>query len=188
MTDRRGFVYMDIFCTIMIMALIYAMLVGAWTHSLDKARRGLCVQNMKETSVALRAYALDYAGAFPRQSNGLATLCDQYAADRGILVCPQVEHWTKQHPDTTPPSRLADRPELPIDYAYRGGLYSDDLPSLALVMDFSVHQHQGGANVLYLDGHAEWQALPQTEADADAGQLLSSGALDVLPSLRGPVE
>ena len=186
MTSRRGFVYMDIFCTIVIIALIYSTLLFTWTRSLDRARRSVCLQNMKEISVALRAYALDYGGAFPAQQNGLATLCDQYAADRGILLCPQVDHWRKQHPDATPPSRLDDRPDLPVDYVYRGGLYSDDLPSLALVMDYSTRQHQDGANVLYLDGRAEWQ--PFAEADADTAQLLNSGALDVLPPLREPVK
>ncbi len=186
MTSRRGFVYMDIFCTIVIIALMYLMVMSYSVRSLDKARRSVCLQNMKEISVALRAYALDYGGAFPAQQNGLAALCDQYAADRAILLCPQVDHWMRQHPDGTPPSRLDDRPDLPVDYVYRGGLYSDDLPSLALVMDYSTRQHQGGANVLYLDGHAQWK--PFAEADADTAQLLNSGSLDVLPSLRGPVK
>lgn len=185
--SRRGFIYADIIATIGIIALLYASVAWYSGRSLGRARQESCVQNLRQIGIALHTYALDYGGAFPRQEVGLEALWDLYAADRGVFVCPQVEvEASHMSGDWIPPSRVGDALALPVDYAYRGGLYSDDLPSLAVAMDFSAEQHNGGANVLYLDGHAGRRLFAEPEADTT--QLLSSDVLDVVPHEGGPPE
>jgi prepilin-type processing-associated H-X9-DG protein len=178
--SRRGFVYADVIATIGIIALLYAGVAWYSGRSLSRARQESCVQNLRQIAIALHTYALDYGGAFPDQEAGLRSLWDMYAADKAVFVCPQVELETSHMSEgRMAPARVGDALDVPIDYAYRGGLYSDDLPSLAVAMDYLAHQHNGGANVLYLDGHVGWRLF--AEPDVDTRQLLSSGALDVLP-------
>ncbi len=183
MTYRRGFMYADVLCTLAVIGLMYALVMGYATRAVTHTRTAACAHNMHEIGVALRAYALDYGGAFPAQQCGLEALWDKYAADKGILVCPQVEVLAKTQKDDVPPSRVAGRTDLLVDYVYRGGLYGDDLPSLPVAMDYLARQHQGGANVLYLDGHVQWRAFPETHIFSR--QMLTSGALDGTPPLRG---
>ena len=185
--NRRGFVYADIIATIGVIAILYAGVAWYSGRSLVRARQESCAQNLRQIAVALHTYALDYGGAFPQQEAGFEVLWDLYAADKGIFVCPQVKLEASHRKDSwIPPSRVGDALDVPVDYAYRGGLYSDDLPSLSIAMDYSAHQHKGGANVLYLDGHVGWRLFP--EPDAESTQLLSSGALDVLVHEGGPPE
>ena len=183
--SRRGFIYADIIATIGIIAILYASVAWYSGRSLGRARQESCVQNLRQIAIALHTYALDYGGAFPRQEPGLEVLWDIHAADKGSFVCPQVElEANRMTEGRIPPSRVGDALDVPVDYAYRGGLYSDDLPSLAVAMDYSAHQHKGGASVLYLDGHAGWRLF--AEPAADTTRLLSSGTLDVLPHEGGP--
>ena len=129
---RHGYVYVDVLTTLLFMLLVYALFVGNMRNSLASGRRGACIHNLGQVGLALKLYALDNAGALPSQQAGLGALVDTYAADTGILACPEVAlRARRETPRFLPPP--ADGPPGPaIDYCYRDGLSSDDLPTSAL--------------------------------------------------------
>lgn len=177
---RAAFVYVDMICTIAIVLLIAASVATYSASSLARTRQATCVNNLREIGIALRTYALDYGGAFPAD-NGLAGLYPMYAADAGILTCPDVAGRTRMHPDDVQPSRR-NATARPVDYAYRLGLFSDDLPYMAIAADFTTRTHRTGANVLYLDGSADFHRFDE---ERETTAMLNAGELDVPPSQGG---
>ena len=177
---RAAFVYVDMICTIAIVLLMAALVASYSASSLARARQATCVNNLREIGVALKTYALDYGGAFPAD-NGLAGLYPMYAADAGILACPDIAGRARMNPDDVQPSRR-NATARPVDYAYRPGLFSDDLPYMAIAADFTTRTHRNGANVLYLDGSADFHRFEQ---ERETTAMLHAGELDVPPTQRG---
>ncbi|HCU38211.1 MAG TPA: hypothetical protein DGT21_23130 [Armatimonadetes bacterium] len=176
---RCGYVYVDVLTTLLFMLLIYALFVGNMRNSLASGRRGACIHNLGQVGLALKLYALDNAGALPSQQAGLGALVDTYGADTGILACPEVAlRARRETPRFLPPP--ADGPPGPaIDYSYRGGLSSDDLPTSALAADLHPQTHKKGANTLFVDGSVMWRSYAALDAGADMAALLGSGGLDI---------
>ena len=175
---RCGYVYVDVLTTLLFMLLIYALFVGNMRNSLASGRRAACIHNLGQVGLALKLYALDNAGAFPSAQAGLGALVDTYAADTGILACPEVALRARHEtPRFLPPP--ADGPPSPaIDYCYRGGLFSDDLPTTALAADLHPQTHRKGANTLFADGSVMWRSYAALDAGTDMAALLESGELD----------
>lgn len=175
---RRGYVYGDILTTLLFMMIIYALFVGNTRNSLASGRRCACIHNLEQVGVALRIYALDYSGAFPSQQAGLGALVDTYAADTGILACPEVALRARHETPRFLPPPADGPPGLAIDYCYRGGLFSDDLPTAALAADLHPQTHKKGANTLFIDGSVMWRSYAALDAGIDMAALLESGELD----------
>ena len=175
---RRGYVYVDVLTTLLFMLLIYALFVGNMRNSLASGRRCACIHNLKQVGVALRLYALDSAGAFPSEQAGLGALVDTYAADTGILACPEVALGARRETPGFLPPPAEGPPGLAIDYCYRGGLFSDDLPTAALAADLHPRTHKDGANTLFVDGSVMWRSHAARDAESDMAALLESDGLD----------
>ena len=98
-----------------------------------QARRHACTSNLKCIGMALLMYSNDNKDKFPAD---LETLVNKKYLPPQMLICP------------------ATKPK--VSYIYRGASVTvADIPSLIMVYEKSGN-HDGGRNVLFLDGHAEW--------------------------------
>jgi prepilin-type processing-associated H-X9-DG protein len=99
----------------------------------EMATRLACGNNLKGIGMALLIYANDYADHFPPN---LEILTSTAEVPPKVLVCPS----TSQKDS----------------FIYRGsGLTTKADPSMIMVYD-KKGNHEGGRNVLFMDGHIEW--------------------------------
>jgi len=99
-----------------------------------QARRIACKSSLKIIGMALLMYSSDNKDKFPADLETL--VAKTYLRENKMLICP------------------ADK--LRDSYIYRGAAITvADIPSLIMVYEKSSN-HEGGRNVLFLDGHAEW--------------------------------
>lgn len=111
--------------------------------------RHKCMNNLKQIGLALRLYAQDYNGKFPRE---LKELCPNYIL-RATLWCPGDNKISKS-------------------YVYVKGLTSKDRHSI-LAYDTSPDHHDGeGRNVLFVDGHVEWMVEKEFQRRSESEKLV----------------
>lgn len=185
---RRGYVYTDVLTTLLILMIVYGLFLANMRNGLVTSRKATCLHNLQQIGHSLQVYALDYSGAFPSQAAGLSSLVDTYAADAGILVCPQVAIDTHHQRPAYLANTVDPAPESPInlsiDYCYRAGLAGDDLPTAAIAADLLSHTHRDGANTLFIDGSVMWRPFPAMEPGTQLMAVLEQGGLDALPEER----
>lgn len=172
--SRRGFVYIEILCMMAILAAMWLLFIPTLLGGMNRAHEHNCANNLQEIGIALRAYALDYDSAFPGRGPGLEALGTGYTPEPEIFHCPQARIDVRR--DAELEEKLTHRrgPSGLGDYAYRPGLYQDDLPLLALASDSTYRHTDGRANVLYVDGHVRLE-----KADAHPAEALTSGRFDI---------
>ena len=91
----RGFTLIELLVTILIIALLAALLLPALGRAKLTARRINCVSNLKQINIALSSYRSDNKGSMisfqPEGSNGVewvGTLFFDFAKVTNVLVCP----------------------------------------------------------------------------------------------------
>jgi prepilin-type processing-associated H-X9-DG protein len=179
---RRGYVYTDVLTTLLILMIVYGLFLANMRNGLVTSRKTTCLHNLQQVGHSLKVYALDYSGAFPPQAAGLSSLVDTYAADAGILACPQVaiaeRHERPRYLANATYLASASSGPIFIDYCYRAGLAGDDLPTTGIVADKLAHTHRDGANTLFVDGSVMWRPCPAMEAGTLLAPVLEQGGLD----------
>ncbi len=162
MGKKNGFTLIELLVVIAIIAILAAMLLPALARAREKARRGVCITNLKQLGLALQIYAGDWGGWFPildertgqsaysKTNRSLALLTGQtdptsnalespaYIADAKLFICPS----TFDKPSTTVPGRLIVRTDGAYQtqtgtcsYAYAYGLNLQTHSDTAIMAD-----------------------------------------------------
>jgi prepilin-type N-terminal cleavage/methylation domain-containing protein len=104
MKTRKGFTLIELLVVIAIIAILAAMLLPALSRAREKARRAVCINNLKQIGLAIKMYAQDFDGWYPANDyiiNTSTVLTDSaryglvpiltdngYINDRDIFHCP----------------------------------------------------------------------------------------------------
>jgi len=111
---KRGFTLIELLVVIAIIAILAAMLLPVLAKAREKARRGVCMSNLKQIGLAMKMYAQDYDESFPyiggsgganetayafcllmgrRWVNAASPkVCGNYLKNTGALVCPSAPY------------------------------------------------------------------------------------------------
>ena len=170
---RRGFTLAELSMVLLLIAVASAVVVSVYARGRSLSKRTLCLNNVRNLGIALHLYAQDYDGFFPPEEPGLNAL-EIYVENRDVFRCPTASHRngspTAFRIDTVYRLRLSnqgppDEP-VPIDFIYRSGLSNEDAPNEPVLAD-DQPRHEGGANVLTVDGSVHWWPAAEWRSFAD---------------------
>lgn len=64
--QKRGFTLIELLVVIAIIAILAAILFPVFSQARESARKATCMSNLKQVGMAIRMYAQDWDGRFPR--------------------------------------------------------------------------------------------------------------------------
>lgn len=131
---RRGFTLVELTVVGVTLALLACILYPVFARAREKAHTARCQTYLRQIWVALQVYAQDHHGRFPPRPYDLSVLLP-YLREPEVLSCPSAR--------------------LGTGYWYGGGLACDSPPRRPLVGD-SAPRHNGGGNILFVEGHVKW--------------------------------
>ena len=158
--QNKGIALIELLAVIAILLIIISFVIPAVNKVRARAKQTVCIINLRQLAVAIRAYSDDYNGVFPT-SLYTGTISAYFGNDSNILFCPAD---TRDLSSGIPRGsyglntsklasyRLTSFPELdpakstPIPVV--GDSDSETLNSSDLVF-----RHRSTGNIAFLDGH-----------------------------------
>jgi len=178
--DSKGFTLIELLVVIAIIAILAAILFPVFARAREKARQASCMSNLKQIGTALIMYTDDYDGCYTRGQfwpfTSVHTWVDAvepYVKNTQVFRCPSqgrdpygygynIAFWGAgdwldgMHGinDTWPvhESQVAEPSETiwVVDFGVYWGC------GLEYGIEEPKKRHNGGADVLFVDGHVKW--------------------------------
>jgi prepilin-type processing-associated H-X9-DG protein len=155
------------------MAMVTSILLPSLNRSRETAKRVQCASNLRQIGSAILLYSNEHQGSFPPD---LATLVEGGSIPPAALVCPST--------NTAVPAdwgvmTAADR-KLWItensDYVYVGAGLKVSMPPEVVVAYDKPDNHSGdGMNMLFADGHVEFDPMDQADQTIAKSKQLIQG-------------
>lgn len=184
--DREAFTLIELLVVIAILAVLAAILFPVFSRAREKGRQASCMSNLKQLGAALTMYTDDHDGTYTRgqfwpfdDSHTWIDAVGPYVKNRAVFVCPtgardpygygyNIAYWgwgdllDGMHGinDITPVHQSQVPQPAETIWVVDMGRYWGC--GLEFGIEEPLRRHNGGANVLFVDGHVKWlQETPQ---------------------------
>jgi prepilin-type N-terminal cleavage/methylation domain-containing protein/prepilin-type processing-associated H-X9-DG protein len=180
-----GFTLVELLVVIGIIAILIGILLPTLSRIQEQSRKTACLSNLRQLGAALISYANEHKGRLPngnppgswddyaganRMISEFATVCVKSAA---VFHCPSDLDGIPLRITNADQTPLPDSGRVSYDFysLYWAPEYGPILVKLRgqapLVWDLdgadmsiaSKRNHKGGGNVVFADGHADWQEM-----------------------------
>jgi len=184
---KRGFTLIELLVVIAIIAILAAILFPVFARAREKARQSSCLSNLKQIGLSTLMYVQDYDEKFPFYRHSaynlnVQTMIAPYIKNEQLWICPSSStnyyyYWdnpTATGPVTGPEGSYGWNNKNLGHYGYgypiklasvteptATGMWADCQPRLTILWENNYYRtwacHNGGGNMVYVDGHSKWQ-------------------------------
>ncbi len=173
----KGFTLIELLVVIAIIGILAGLLLPALSTTREKARRAVCMSNMRQMILCLKLYSMDYGERFPSSGSYLSGIGIYYGSntDARVLLCPSIA--AELNITVAAGSPVTNAVAEKVTYSIAAGMAESSASSGVLIAEKSggtaaaltpptatVYggNHKGdGGNVGFIDGHVAWVPTAQ---------------------------
>jgi prepilin-type processing-associated H-X9-DG protein len=144
-------------------ALMTSILLPSLNRARETANRVKCASNMRQIGMACLLYANDNKGKYPPDMGTMLKTQDIVA---DVFLCPSSGNQIPNDLRGANVDVLAAWVNANASYVYVGAGLKNDAPAETVVLYEKKEDHdEDGMNILYGDGHVEWQPMARAEQE-----------------------